>query len=518
MELLRPGDVFFLHVEKASAPQHTAALAFLEVPGGTAGWNGGEELRALIARRAAAEPLLRARLACPPFGIARPTWVDAGELDVGRHVRRHLVPAPGGWAEVRALVEELMALPMERDAPLWRFHLMEGWAGGQPLVLLTVHHSLADGIGVVQLAAALMDEQRPGKHPKTELAREPSGVAQLAWATLAAQAAGPVRALAGAARGASRDPRGAARRARWALRGVCQLARGGTAPRSPINGVLGAARRLSVVTVELREVRLIRRAFGSDTADIVLAALADALHRLFDESATEAPAQLRAMVPLSRRRPRGRVVPGNWSSATPVSVPVVAMGVEERLVSVTDAARRALHSAQPAGADLVMRALGTWLPAGAHRLVARMVYRSRWFNMIVSTIPGPAKAPMLAGAMVRQVVPVLPLAEGVGLAVGALLWGGRLTLGITTDPVLVDGDRLGELVEASLGDLADAARKAMASAVLDEDAPRTRSLVLAEAAPPAGHPERSLLGARSQAGGAEPRRVGGPRRRAVGRP
>jgi hypothetical protein len=95
------------------------------------------------------------------------------------------------------------------------------------------------------------------------------------------------------------------------------------------------------------------------------------------------------------------------------------------------------------------------MPARLHAAVARWVYRSTWFDLIVSVIPGPRTARWFGRARVEQAWAVLPLAEGVGLAVGALVWDGKLSVAVTWDPVLLpDGERLAELVGPAFDALA----------------------------------------------------------------
>jgi hypothetical protein len=49
---------------------------------------------------------------------------------------------------------------------------------------------------------------------------------------------------------------------------------------------------------------------------------------------------------------------------------------------------------------------------------------------------------------------VLPLAEGVGLAVGVLAWDDVLAVAVTWDPVLLpDGDRLAALLRPAFDEL-----------------------------------------------------------------
>jgi diacylglycerol O-acyltransferase len=53
-------------------------------------------------------------------------------------------------------------------------------------------------------------------------------------------------------------------------------------------------------------------------------------------------------------------------------------------------------------------------------------------------MPGSRRPLHLRGGLIAAVYPVLPLAEGVGLAVGALNWGRWTCLGITADDGILD--------------------------------------------------------------------------------
>ncbi len=67
--------------------------------------------------------------------------------------------------------------------------------------------------------------------------------------------------------------------------------------------------------------------------------------------------------------------------------------------------------------------------------------------------PGPQ-----VGARLEIAYPILPLAEGVGLTVGAMTWEGRLSFGLTADAAIVpDLDRLADAIRSAFDELALAA-------------------------------------------------------------
>jgi diacylglycerol O-acyltransferase / wax synthase len=79
------------------------------------------------------------------------------------------------------------------------------------------------------------------------------------------------------------------------------------------------------------------------------------------------------------------------------------------------------------------------LPAPLQRAFARAVYTSRRFNLIVSIFPGLRRTRHLLGAEIVTVFPVLALADGVGLAVGAMAWGRSMSVGLLADPAVTPG-------------------------------------------------------------------------------
>jgi hypothetical protein len=147
--------------------------------------------------------------------------------------------------------------------------------------------------------------------------------------------------------------------------------------------------------------------------------------------------------------------PGNRTSAVRVDLPVGPMPPAERARTGRDAVAAAVAAGQPAGASFVLE-VAARLPAPLHAWVARRVYRSTWFDLIVSVIPGPRTARWFGTARVEQAWAVLPLAEGVGLAVGVLTWDGKVSVAVTWDPVLLpDGARFAELIAPAFDALAE---------------------------------------------------------------
>src|SRR5215467_8970458 len=191
---LSPMDAAFLYHERPEQRLHVGSLLLLD---GAVPYDGFTEL---AARRLAAMPRYRQRPVRPVLDWALPSWQDVPRFDPRHHIRHVGVPPPGGSVELHALVDELMAAPLDPDSPLWEAYLIDGLADGRAAILNKVHHCMIDGLSGVQLLEVLTDPD-PGAVPASEAAKSPpmvrthgSGGAR-PWSTRAA-----VEALATVAR------------------------------------------------------------------------------------------------------------------------------------------------------------------------------------------------------------------------------------------------------------------------------------------------------------------------------
>jgi diacylglycerol O-acyltransferase / wax synthase len=162
---------------------------------------------------------------------------------------------------------------------------------------------------------------------------------------------------------------------------------------------------------------------------------------------------VRAMVPCSLRSagrlPAGRGAPvqagaasggssgpGNRIAGVMLDLPVGPMSLAERVAAVRAVRRARLRRGDADASAFVLHAMNI-LPAPLQRAIARTAFTSRRFSLIVSVFPGTRQSRQLLGAEVTEVFPVLALADGVGLALGAMTWGRSLSVGIMANPALI---------------------------------------------------------------------------------
>jgi diacylglycerol O-acyltransferase / wax synthase len=456
-------DAAFLDLESGGAHMHVAAI--LVFAGDAPAY---DELLAAIERRLHLVPRYRQKLAFVPYGQGRPEWVDDPHFNLRYHVRHSALPAPGGDAELERIAGRLFALPLDRGKPLWELNLVEGLApdgdGAPRFALISkTHHALVDGVSGVDITSVLFDAtpEPPdaGEPPRPWVPRPEPTPSQLLARALVERATVPgegVRAL----RDATRAPRRALQRAVDGLVGIGALTWPGLrpAPPSPLNVPIGPHRRYAWVDASLDEMKGVKDALGGTLNDAVLASVTLALGRWLRGRGVETQGLvLRAMVPVSVRAETERGALGNRVAAMWAPLPVGLEDPRDVFATVADAMRGLKESGQAVGAQALTQ-LADFAPPTIASQAARLQARQRYYNVVVTNVPGPQRPLWLLGREMLAIYPVVPLAHNQALGIAIMSYNGRLGYGLLADyDALPDLDDVRSALGAALVDLAAAA-------------------------------------------------------------
>jgi WS/DGAT/MGAT family acyltransferase len=453
-------DASFLHLEDGRSHMHVAAVMTFagEAP-------SHEELTEAIGSQLHRVPRYRQKLAFVPFGQGRPRWVDDPHFNIGYHVRLTALPEPGDEDQLRRLAGRVFSQPLDRDKPLWEMWVVEGLDGGERFAILSkTHHALVDGISGVDLISVLFDT-KPAPAPagppegKRWLPQPMPSSAQLLGQALVERATVPAE-IARGVRAVFRAPRRIARAGLNSLVGLGALARAGLSPppATPYNTPIGPHRRFTWVRAELADVKRIKDELGGTVNDVMLAIVAGALRRHLRRRAVDVDCmELRAMVPVSVRSEEARGALGNQVAAVMAPLPV---GVDDPLARyrrIRGAMDAVKSSGQAVGAQ-VLTDLAGFAPPNIMSQASRTVVGQRWFNLVVTNVPGPQFPLYLMGAEMEDVMPMVPLAPNQAVGVAIMSYNGRINFGLVGDyDAMYDLDDLCEDFEASLGELAKTA-------------------------------------------------------------
>jgi hypothetical protein len=216
---------------------------------------------------------------------------------------------------------------------------------------------------------------------------------------------------------------------------------------TPINGHLGAHRRLEWLTMPLEGVREIRDVLGCTINDVVLATVTGAMRRyLFRRRVDSRQIDFRIAAPVSTRRPEHDRRQGNHVSTWIVPLPLDVDDPLEQVAILRERTRKLKSSRADLALDTLMRA-AEWLPP---QLIAQATeLASGPANMIVTNVPGPQFPLYMVGARLLGLYPLVPLLPGGGLGVALFSYEDRLCWGFNGDyeivpdlPAFVDDVRI----------------------------------------------------------------------------
>ncbi len=457
-------DVSFLHLEGPTTPMHVGGLAVFDAPAGGFDFDRFVEL---IQDRISLVPRYRQKVKWVPGHLANPVWVDDTEFDISYHVRRSALPKPGSDEQLRDLVARLQSRHLDRHRPLWEMNIVEGLADHRIAVISKTHHAMVDGLSAIDLVQVILDvTAEPRQVPEDVWAPRP----EPSSATLAASAVVEIvrrpTAAVDAVRMGVADVRATSARLAGALGGLLSAARiaARPAPSSPLNASIGSQRRFAVARTDLDDYKRVRKQAGGTVNDVVLATVAGALRGwLLSRGEPVTPTtSVRALVPVSvrvRSADGDQRKTGNQVSSYLVDLPVGEPNAMMRLTQISYAMKAHKESGQSVGADALI-ALSGFAPPTLHALGARAAsgLSRRLFNLVVTNVPGPQFPLYAAGARLREMYPIVPLANGQAVCIGLTSYDGGVYYGLNADrDAMSDVGTLAALLEESLHELLVAA-------------------------------------------------------------
>ena len=361
-------------------------------------------------------------------------WEEDPHFDLATHLRRYALPSPGDEKTLREVVGRLVSTPLHPEMPLWQVHLIEGYRGGDAL-LIRIHHSIGDGMALMRVLLSLTgDEPADGADGGLAAAPDAGLVAELGdLARTLMRGAGqllPTRLLELAGEGLAGG------------RAAGHLLLRPADPETVLKGPLSVEKRIAWSTeAPLERVKEIGRITGCTVNDVLLAAVSGALRCYLEQRGEPLAApDVHAAVPVDLRRPGEPISLGNRFGLVFVSLPVGTRNLLERLFEVHRRMERLKASPEAGVALSILAGLGL---TSAEVQKALVEFVGAKTTAVVTNVPGPRDPVRLAGTTVRGMMFWVPMSGRVGLGVSLLSYAGGVRLGVATDAGLVpDPERI----------------------------------------------------------------------------
>lgn len=399
-------------------------------------------IRREITARASRVPSLQRQVVWTRLFEGRPFWAVDPAFHPASQIGYSRVP---GGADPETWVANRSVRPLDLRRPLWRAEVIDGLTDDRFGVLVLLHHILADGLGGVALAAALLDssEDVEVRHAPQAQARQLPSRRDRIEQRIHEIRHRPKHTPRQRSESAPRHPVAQFRDAVAQFRAPLQ--------RTSLPTRVTSARRLVTIREDLGRIRNTGRCFGVTVNDMLLAAVTGGLRELLASRGEDlTDLILRTTIPVAM-----------GTGAQVMTMMVVDLPVCEPdplrqlalLHAATSRKKEQLRSAGGEASDVLQ------IPVTLARPLVKWGRRfgSKRINLAVSNVPGPAAPVWLAGARMVEAVPVSPLVPFVPLSVAALSYAGSLQISVNADAAISDLDVLRAGISSSFTLLADRA-------------------------------------------------------------
>ncbi len=409
----------------------------------------------------------RQRVVEPTLPALGPQWVTDPAFNLDNHVHRFRLPPPADKTTLQKFVSYLMSTPLDYSRPLWDFYVVENYEGGSAMVG-RIHHSIGDGIALISVLLAMMDQEaNPADNGGPSRRRRRERGPLDAVLRPANKALRSTRKMAGTVAHESVDtlfhPRHILKLAWLGLSGASSLAKLSlmwpdpkTIFKGPLQMEKGAAWS---EPLPLAEVKQVGKALGGTINDVLLTAVSGALRRYLDtrDEPTDG-LNIRAVVPVNLR-PVDHVSPklGNAFGLVFLALPVGVVDPEARMRELKRRMDQLKNSPDAVVTFGLLNAIGM-APDQIQDVVVNIFGTKA--TAVMTNVPGPREMLYLAGRPVKGIMFWVPQSGRLGLGVSILSYAGQVVLGVATDLGLIpDPERIIQAFHEEFADLLTVARQ-----------------------------------------------------------
>ena len=391
-------------------------------------------------------PRLRQRVVDAQPGVSPPRWEDDPYFDPTYHYQ--WVRLAGKRPDMRDVLDHAQRLAVrsfDKDRPLWELTVIDKLPEKRAAFIMKVHHSIADGLGMVQMLQHMVDlEPNPSRDDEPLIPAESSTPTPAIWSVPAArpithrissEAKTGVRLGKASLRTASgllRDPRGTIQQLRRTTGSIVKVVAPAATPLSDLMTGRSTHTRFDAVSVPFKRMKSAANSQGGTLNDAFVAITLSALDRYHQEFGTPCD-EVRMNMPISVRSDDAADHSDNQFVPARMILPLGHIDAAQRMTDVKKLLREVRDEpALPHVGDIsgVISRLG---PTATVALLGSMM---KGVDIITTNVPGPPFPVWMAGARVDDFFAFGPLA-GSAVNVALFTYDGTAYLGITTDPAAV---------------------------------------------------------------------------------
>lgn len=385
----------------------------------------------------------RQRVHEPLIGPA--CWEDDPYFDITNHIHAISLPEPANHEVLQVFVSELMSRPLEYSRPLWDFYYVDNYEEGSALVC-RMHHSLADGIALVQvlLSTADLEADAPWPEPPESPYEDLSPLARLFVPAVIAsrkmrQSLHNTRHMVYESFENFLDVEKRRSLAKLGMRG--SLALGKLLLMLPdrktvLKGDCGVPKKaVWTKAISVSEVKAIGHAMDSTVNDVLLTVMTGALRRYMEIHQDQVDGvNVRAIIPVNLRPPGEIRQLGNQFGLVFLSLPIGIEDPVRRLQIMKKRMDQIKSTPEAVVAFGILNFMG--MSPGKIEDLIRYIFGLKG-SMVVTNVPGPRRPLYLAGEMITGLMFWVPTPANLGLGISIISYAGEVAVGVATDKGII---------------------------------------------------------------------------------
>lgn len=440
-------DLGFFLTETDASPKHVGSLMILHKPAAAR-----EDYTETLYRELISAPRVRA-----PFNqivrfslIGGPRWQTDPDFDIRHHIFRHQLPEPGAYPMLLDLVSDLHTPRMERDRPIWEFHIIDGLENDRCALYMRIHHAYADGMS---MASWLL--QSLSKSPKSRSAR-------FVWTLPEEEREAPpghglsltalFKHLTGKTIGNVRMLSGLSKLTTQLVLEQLHLTKNAVAlpfkasHNTPLTGQVTAGRQVATAAVPMARVNRIRQMTRSTLNHVALTCIDGALHRYLDECGADVDEPITIQMPVNLRH-KDDDSPGNKIGIVLVDLARKTTDPYERLREIGFTLRNVRYQVDGVPPSSVMAyTIVLAVVAQLAELLKLSDALPPLGNTLVSNVPGPRKPLYLMGARLEAMFPISALSPGNHMNITLFSYDRNLHFGLVATRALPNLHKLADYI------------------------------------------------------------------------
>jgi len=380
-------------------------------------------------------PRLKERVVEPSLPLVTPAWSPDPHFELDYHLRRAALPGDGSMAELQLLAAQFAARPLDPQRPPWEALLVDGLEGGRAAYLFKPHHSLSDGLGLLQLLdLAHGHDREPGPRadappPVPRRTETPTGLLANRLADgLFHAPLDAIRSGTDTTKRIAADPLGTARSTIGFANSLRRMLAPAPAEHSPAFTGSGSGYRLITFDVALADLKAAAQAAGGSVNDAFLASLLGGVRR-YHEKLSLTVDSMPVAIPVSLRTDADPMGANKFAGARFVA-PVGEPDPKTRIAAIHDFIADARMEPALGFLDLIAPVLSRLPGIVLSRIAGEMTGLS---DLQASNLGAIGRPLYLAGARVTRIYPMGPR-PGIPAMVAMLTYDKTCCIAINFDP------------------------------------------------------------------------------------